>query len=63
MACQTRFFSRSLTAEEPLTVRETVAMETFAKAATVRMSGVFATALRVSLRATKIVLFAGIERV
>ena len=43
----------SLTAGELLMVRETVAMETLAKAATVRMSGVLATVLRVPLRTTK----------
>jgi len=52
MACQTRLDKRSLTAGEPLIVRETVAMETFAKAATVRISGVLATVFRVTLRAT-----------
>src|ERR1700723_2573793 len=52
MACQTRLASRSLTAGELLMVRETVAMETLASAATVRMSGVLAAVLRVPLRTT-----------
>jgi hypothetical protein len=52
MASQTRFDSLSLTAGEPLIVLDTVAIETFAKAATVRMSGVLATLLRVPLIAT-----------
>jgi hypothetical protein len=41
-----------LTAGELLMVRETVAMETFARAATVRMSGVFVTGLLVAFRTT-----------
>jgi hypothetical protein len=52
MASQTRFDSRSLTAGDPLIVLETVAIETFASAATVRISGVLATDLRVTFRAT-----------
>jgi hypothetical protein len=52
MACHTRFISRSLTAGDPLMVRETVAIETFARAATVRISGALPAALRDGLRAT-----------
>ena len=52
MACQTRLESRSLTSGEPLMVLETVAMETLAMAATVRISGVFAADLREAFRGT-----------
>ena len=52
MACQTRLDSRSLTTGEPLMVRETVAMETLANAATVRISGVLSALLRRAFRAT-----------
>jgi hypothetical protein len=52
MACQTRWLSRSLTAGEPLMVRETVAMETFANAATERISGVLGVVLRFAFRTT-----------
>jgi hypothetical protein len=53
MACHTRWLSRSLTAGERLMVRETVAMETLASAATERISGVFGVVLRFVFRTTK----------
>jgi hypothetical protein len=52
MACHTRFDNRSLTSGEPLMVRETVAIDTFASAATVRISGILPAVLRVALRGT-----------
>ena len=57
MACQTRLERRSLTSGEPLMVRETVAMETLAKAATVRMSGVLAADLAWSFSRHEPILF------
>jgi hypothetical protein len=52
MACHTRFDRRSLTSGDPLMVLETVAMDTFAMAATVRMSGILPALFRVFLRGT-----------
>jgi hypothetical protein len=52
MACQTRFDSRSLTSGERLMVLETVAMDTLAAAATVRISGILPADLPVALRGT-----------
>jgi hypothetical protein len=52
MACHTRLESLSLTTGEPLMVRETVAMDTLASAATARISGVLSEDLRIGFRAT-----------
>src|SRR5450631_329579 len=65
MACQTRAASFSLTAGEPLMVRETVAMETLARAATVRISGLLGTVVRLPLRLTNLcyLVFSGAPRI
>jgi len=56
MACHTRLDSFSLTAGEALMVRETVAMETLARAATVRISGLLESEVRLPLRLTESML-------
>src|SRR5271170_2716228 len=53
MACHTRCAIFWLTAGEALMVRETVAIETLASAATVRISGLLGTVVRLPFRLTQ----------
>jgi len=57
MACQTRCESFWLTAGDALMVRETVAIETLARAATVRISGLLGTVVRLPFRLTETCYF------
>src|SRR5260370_31125623 len=61
MACQTRCESFWLTAGEALMVRETVAIETLANAATVRMSGLLGTVVRLPFRLTQSCYFVFVQ--
>jgi hypothetical protein len=53
IACHTRCDNFWLTAGEELIVRETVAIETLARAATVRISGLLGTVVRLPFRLTQ----------